>query len=208
LEFTGSQNIRRIHVAKQSSPDIGHNSNGGDTELTDDQRAALLFQHVRSYKTALEAKKKADADIKNICKIAKAECGKDAVESIKDKIKMETEEGQAEVKAQIERQLRVARWMGADVGTQFSMNLEVDRTPAEDRAYDDGKRVGLAGGPCNPPHDPSVPQYAKWMGGFHAGQAVLAAGIKRKEPEPEADKPKRGRPRKDKGNGEASAIAH
>lgn len=149
-----------------------------NSELTDDERRALLFQHVKTYEQRLEAKKKADADLKNACKVAKAELGKDAMADIKDVIALKSPEGEAALKAEIDRKLRIARFMNAPVGHQFT--FADDMRPATDKAYDEGKRAGLDGEPAKPPHDPSVPQYASWMEGWHAGQAVLASGFREK----------------------------
>jgi len=150
---------------------IGHNSK---VDLTDDQLQALFFSHKRLYESALATKKAADAAFKNTCKIAKAELGDDAVDSIKDAILLDTEEGEAKLKSRIERQLRVARWMAVPLGNQSDLFSDVaDRTPAVDRAYAAGKRVGMEGAPNKPPHDPSVPQFDAWMEGWSAGQAAI-----------------------------------
>jgi len=149
-----------------------------NSTLTEDEQRALLFQHKGAYEKALADKKAADARLKNVCKIAKAELGKGAVADIKDAIALEQPEGEAAHRAEIERQLRIARWMGASVRTQFSFSE--DMTPSVDRAYEEGKRAGLKGDPASPPHDPSVPQYGKWMEGWHAGQGVLASDFRKK----------------------------
>jgi hypothetical protein len=149
-----------------------------NSELTEDERRALLFQHVKTFEERLAAKKKADADFKNACKVAKSELGKDAVADIKDVISLKTPEGEAALKAEVERKLRIARFMNAPVGHQFTFSD--DMRPSVDRAYEDGKIVGLDGGDMRPPHDPSVPQYASWLEGWHAGQAVNASGFRQK----------------------------
>lgn len=161
---------------QQQAPGVGHNLEA----MTDDQIAALTFQHKRKYHEALGAKKLADAAFKNVCKIAKAELGDDAVSNIKDMIALETEEGEILHKTEMARKAKVARWMGLPLGAEPDMFGE-DRTPAVDRAFAAGKKIGLAGEPCQPPHDPSTAQYTKWMEGFHEGQAVLAKGIKPKD---------------------------
>lgn len=156
---------------ERAAPGVGHN------QLTDDQRAALTFDWKKKYSEALAAKKAADAAIKLVCKGARADLGDTAVDDIKDMIALATAEGEAKVQANIERQMKVARWMGMPMGAQSELFGE-DRTPAVDRAFALGKKAGLAGEPCQPPHSNETPQYAKWMEGFHEGQAVLAKGIK------------------------------
>lgn len=152
----------------------GHNS-AAPRELTDDERASLTFTHKRAYTLALAVKKKADADLKNVCKLAKAELGDDAVPDIKSIIELETEEGEAKLKAEVERRIKVARWMGLPVGVTGNLFDAVDRTPAVDRATAKGKRDGLAGEPCRPNHDPSTPQYTGYMTGYQEGQKIMFA---------------------------------
>ena len=58
---------------------------------------------------------------------------------------------------------------------RFDGDMFVDeREPAEDKAFAAGKRAGMAGETAKPPHDPSVPQYARWMEGHAEGQAIVA----------------------------------
>jgi hypothetical protein len=149
-----------------------------NSTLTEDERRALLFQHVKAYEERLAAKKKADADLKNACKVAKADLGKDAVADIKDVIALGSPEGEKALQAEIERKLRIARYVNAAVGHQFTFSE--DMRPATDRAYEEGKRVGLAGGQCISPHDHSVPQHDSWMTGFHDGQAILGSAFAKK----------------------------
>lgn len=159
----------------QAPPQAGHN------QLSDDQLHALTASHAKHYETALAAKKAHDKAFKDVCKRAHADLGDSAVIDIKDMLAASTPEGEAALKARIqaeeERQKKIARWLGLAPGTEPSM-FDEDRTPAVDRAFADGKRVGLAGGRCDPPHAPETEQHGKWMEGFHEGQAVLSKGFK------------------------------
>ena len=139
--------------------------------LSDDDLQVLTFQHKRAYEGALALKKKHDADFKNVCKKAKAELGKNAVETIKIMIELETDEGELEIKGRIERAMQAARWMGASLGTQFTLFGDTGDTVKE---FEEGKRVGLAGDPCKPPFDGSSPAYQKWINGWHRGQELKA----------------------------------
>lgn len=167
--------------SSDEAPSVGHNS-AAHTELTEDQRIALTFVHKRAYEAALAVKKKADAELKNVCKLAKAELGADAVDTIKDMIALETEEGEKRHKAEIERRLRAAKWMGLSFGAQGGLFDVADMTPAVEKAYANGKRDGLAGNPQNNPHDPSVPQHGEYLRGWHDGQSVLAQGFRKPTP--------------------------
>lgn len=151
---------------------LGHN------QLSDDETAKLFFQHKRAYSAALDTKKVAAAKFLETCKLAKAELGAGVVADIKTALELESEEGEAKIKAAIEAQLRVARWMNVPIGAQAEMFGEPDRTPAVDRAWAEGKRDGLQGLTLKPPYDPSTPQYGRYQEGWHAGQAVNGAGIR------------------------------
>lgn len=164
------------------TPGAGHN--GGPPELTEEQTIALTFSHKRAYATALATKKAADAALKNVAKLAKSELGDTAVADIKDIIAIETEEGEKKIKAEMERQLKVARWMGLPTGANGELFPQVDRTPAVDRAAARGKRDGLAGEPANPQCDPSVPQYNAYMEKYHEGQKIAFTIKPLVQPEP------------------------
>jgi ribosome modulation factor len=164
-------------IDEQKTVEIKRNS-----ELTDDEKRALLLQHKSAYVIALADKKAADAEFKNICKKAKAECGKDAVAEIKDALALEEPGGKMALEAEIARKHRIARWMGLPVGAEPMMFEMVDRRPAVDIAYDQGKSGGMAGVTAQPPYDTSVPQYQRWLEGWHDGQEILASAFKKLEP--------------------------
>jgi ribosome modulation factor len=153
-----------------------------NSELTDDEKRALMLQHKNHYSVALAAKKAADADFKNTCKKAKAECGKDAVAEIKDAIALEQPGGRTALEAEIARKHRIARWMGLPVGAEPLMFEVQDRRPAIDIAYDQGKASGMAGEVRTPPYDTSVPQHQRWLEGWHDGQEILGSAFKKLEP--------------------------
>lgn len=160
----GSKNKPKI-IHTDPPPAPGHNA------LTDEQMQALFFQNKRSYEAALAVKKKADADLKNVCKRAKSDLGEGAVERIKYALELETEEGEAKLKARITRQIEVARWMGLEVGTQADLFGE-DRTPGDERARAEGKRAGMEAKERKAPYDPSTSQHREWMAGYDEGQAA------------------------------------
>lgn len=149
-----------------------------NSELTDDEKRALLYHHKEEYEDALSSKKAADAHFKNVCKLAKVECGKNAVADIKDLIALDEPEGEEALRQEIERKIRIARWAASPLGTQFQF-FETGG-PAVDLAFEEGKSAGFRGDDMSPPHDPSVPQYQRWIEGWQAAQEVLASGFRDK----------------------------
>lgn len=160
-----------------------------NSDLTEDERHALHLRHCCEYEIALAAKKKADAEIKNVGKRIKAE--DDSVAKVKKTLRARTPEGEAELRAEMEQTLEVLRWAGVDVGETADM-FPTDRTPAVDRAVGEGKRAGLRGEPFAPPYDHSVPQHEAWANGWRQGQDALASAFQKKaaeEGEPAASVP-------------------
>lgn len=141
-------------------------------ELSDEQRQALWHQHRKKYAALVAAKKAADAAVKNHAKLVKAELGEHAIAEFKTADALEADGGEEALQAEIERKLRIARWMGAAIGSQFS--LFPDREPLADKAYEDGKRAALKGEPCRPPHPEASEQGQRWIQGHHDATAAIA----------------------------------
>lgn len=155
-------------MSEGSNGQMGHNSGAMDG-LTEDQQRALGFLHKGKYEKALADKKAAAAAFLNCTKIAKADGV--SVDDIKLLIRLDTPEGEASLRAELNRQLEVARWAGSEIGTQFSLLDEPDRSPLEDRAFEEGKRAGMKGESLNSPYEGAAG--AAYAEGWHIGQEAL-----------------------------------
>lgn len=153
-----------------------------NSDLTEDERHALHLRHCREYELGLAAKKKADAEFKNVGKRIKAEG--DSVTKVKKTIQSRSPEGEAELRREIEETAEVLRWAGVAVGESRDL-FPTNRTPAVDDAFFAGKRAGLDGQTASPPHAPSVPQYEAWMNGWRVGQDALMSAFAKKPAEPD-----------------------
>jgi ribosome modulation factor len=149
----------------------GHNAISGDQA-----RALHLNNHVPAYEKALAAKKKADADFKNVCKTIKSDGG--SVDDVKLTIELRTPEGEQKFKDLLERQRRVAEWNNLPIGQQGWL-LDEDRRPITERAYEDGKKAGMEGKDCSPSHASGTEACEAWIKGWHEAQAILAGGFKK-----------------------------
>lgn len=179
---------------------VGHNS-GDDAplstgELTDEQRQVLWFGAKRRIVSFKESIASITGELRNEYKKLKAELG--LLKSDVDfALTLEDEDAEETHR----RRMMIARWEQHPIGLQADMFGDgVDRTPSADKAFANGKRAGLAGDRCNPPHDPSSEQYQRFVAGFHEGNAVLAQGIKRPDPPPmdlphSSEQPADGNPR-------------
>jgi hypothetical protein len=155
------------------SPATGHNSG----ELTDDQKQVLWFQRkkrIASLKTKIAS---LTGELRAEYKGLKAELGITRADA--DFALALGKDDDDKMLEQERRRRMLARWEGHAIGTQSDL-FDDDRTPAVDAAFADGKRAGLAGERCENPFDPSTEQYREFQGGYHEGQAALAAnGIKK-----------------------------
>ena len=146
----------------------------GDNEMNDDQRYSLTEQHRQKYETILEAKKKANKALIDYGKIIKSDLGAKGLDDIKDLIALSTPEGEEAMKAEMERQARVMRWMNIPIGSQGALFGEEDRAPITDRAFAEGRRQGLAGESQNNPHHQTTEAHRAHNDGWHDGQGTLA----------------------------------
>jgi hypothetical protein len=148
----------------------------GHNEAGDDERRALFLSDVAKRKKLLEAKDAAVAALRNNAKSIKADGF--TVAQVDTAIHLQTPYGEAAIREKMADQIQAAVWVGSPIGTQFSFDL-IDRTPAVERAFDEGKLSAMEGKRASPPYDPSVPQHQEWLKGFHSVQdARVRDGIK------------------------------
>lgn len=145
---------------------VGHN------QLTDDQRAALLLQACAKVEAQQAKAAEITANIRNIRKTAKADGISPAELNYALHLRKVDPD---EASALFRQQMQIAKWLNHPIGKQAEL-FDADRTPIEDRAFEEGKVAGLEGLNAKPPYDAVAGQ--KWMEGWHAGQSVLLGGIK------------------------------
>lgn len=129
---------------------------------------------------------------------------------IKDAILMSTPEGEAMVRAEIANRLLAAQYIGADVGEQLSLFMDIPRVPGVDRAAKEGTADAAANRPLDgSKYAPETSQYRAYAEAYHAEQErQVLKGIKKLDDKAGKGKPaaqpkkadgkKRGRPAKDK----------
>ena len=172
----GSKNREKSVPKADGITTTKHNVAAAKADLTEDQQRALLEQSVVTYEAALKVKNDATAAFIKECKRIKGDGV--SLDDVKTAIKLSTPEGEAKMKAALEAQLRVARWLNADIGTQFSLFRD-DGSGAENASYKAGKTAGMAGKPSS-----AVPAHFdvnEWMRGYGDAQAALLANIKQQK---------------------------
>jgi hypothetical protein len=74
------------------------------------------------------------------------------------------------------------------MGAQLDLFAQPDRTPAVEKAYDEGKQAFFENKRATPPYAPGVPQYTQWLEGYHNAQdARVRGGLKPLEDEEQED---------------------
>lgn len=152
---------------------------GHNARIADKDREVLFFVDLAAYRKALAAKKAADAEMKRVGKVIKADLGEHGLTQIKTFEKAQTEDGAAELRAEAEARAQAMAYAGTPSGYQFDL-LE-DRTPLVERAAIEGRKAGLLGETLHCPYNEASAEGQAYSSAWHEGQAALFAGIKAKE---------------------------
>lgn len=148
---------------------------GSKSNSVDPEKRQLFLADKEAYAKASEKLKKAQAAVRTLGKTIKADGF--SMRQIKLSIQLETPEGEADFKASVANDLLAAQYVGAAIGSQLSMFMEPDRTPAVDIAYDEGQRASMENKAAKPKYDPNTEQHRRYMQGFHDHQSKIAEGI-------------------------------
>lgn len=151
----------------------------------DDQDRALFLQALPKVGQLRAALNTANANLRNAYKQAKADGF--AKKDFDEAFQMQGAEGEKVKKAAISRSLRIARWLGMDLGAQLDMFEQDARVPAIDRAYEEGKSQAMQGISLKCDYAQETEQYRTFAAGWHHGQEILSKGFKKLHPEVAAD---------------------
>jgi hypothetical protein len=138
-------------------------------KLSDEQRQALLFSHKRNLKPLLAQEALAKGAVVKAFELAKKE-GIPKKE-IKIAIALESEEGEEACNAEVERYVRVARWMGVPLGTQREM-FSAGKPSAAEANFEAGKRAALDDLPAIPPAHLGQKAADVWLSGHAEGRKI------------------------------------
>lgn len=179
LKLGKGKNPKKAKERKRAADAARPGDNGGPGAMTSDERAALHFSHVRKFQAAKGDVDDARKELNRIKKLIQKEGG--SVKQCEITILLQTEDGEKAFRARIESELQVAEWNG--VGVQLGLFGEVDRTPAADRHFADGKRAGLKAERRTPPNQVPQIHHNDWLSGYDVGQeANQQAFIKQATP--------------------------
>ena len=149
---------------------------GSKSNSVDPEKRALFLADRDAYAKAAEKLKKAQSVVRTLAKTIKADGF--SLRQVQLAIQLETPEGEADFKASVANDLLAAQYVGASIGSQLSMFMEPDRTPAVDIAADEGLKDALEHKPAKPKYDPSTPQAQAYMESYLSEQSrQVKAGI-------------------------------
>ena len=145
-----------------TEPSEGHNS-----ALTPSELRALHFHHFRLIEDQKAEVKAAQTVLKTLRKTAKADgC---VMADLDYMARCADLEDASIVPEEIRRRAEIASWFALPVNYQSDMFA--DRTPIDDRAYEEGRVAGLSGKNCETVYDGKVGQ--RWIEGWHEGQRLM-----------------------------------
>lgn len=149
---------------------------GSKSNSVDPEKRALFLSDKEAFHKASEKLKKAQSAVRTLGKTIKADGF--SLRQVKLAIQLETPEGEADFKASVANDLLAAQYVGASIGSQLSMFMEPDRTPAVDIAADEGAKDAMEHKAAKPKYDPSTPQHAAYMTAYADEQGrQLRSGI-------------------------------
>jgi ribosome modulation factor len=188
---------RKPGAAKKPNPETAPLT-GGHNDMSDDQKRALFLNGLGKLEAVKEKMAKLNADARNIRKQMKSE-GYSKVEVDYALFLNKQSDDPDRIAEERQARERVAKWLARPEGFQGGLfdgpGDGKDRTPAVDRAKEEGKTAGMQGESAKPPYDASTPQGQAWLHGHADGQATLAKGFKPLPPSDEDEDGEDVRPR-------------
>lgn len=164
-------------VIETAPPEAGHNS-GSKTpasRLTDGEERELFGRH-RTIWNGLTAKQKM---LDEQWSRAKADIKADGFKVLHMNIAdaLINPKGEKKVHAEVRDRLWVARMIGHALGRQMDLFEAPDRTPAVDRAYENGRTASIDNAPRRCDYHESTEQYREFMRGYNDHQEELLSRV-------------------------------
>jgi hypothetical protein len=167
-----------VKVAKAKTPKV--KASKFNSPVNEEDRA-LFLNHLPKISDLKAKLNSANANLRNAYKTAKADGFLKG--DFDTAFQIQGADGEKAKKAAIARDLTIAKWLGCDLGAQLDLFVEPERVPAVDRAFEEGKVDAMSNKAAKPSYDPSTPQHAKYMEGYHSiSEARIKGGIGKLHP--------------------------
>jgi hypothetical protein len=151
-----------------------------NVKVNEESKALFLDHHLPKIAGLKDRAAKAQSDLRNGYKTAKKDGFLQRDFDIAFRLK--TQVGEKQIKAEIARDMTIAKWLGYSLGKQLDLFIEGDEHDIEAQAYAEGEEASRTNKPTSPIYAPETIGYEAYMRGFHDHQESLAKGIKKQEP--------------------------
>lgn len=137
--------------------------------ISDQEHKRRTYTFVGRYEPLLATKKQAADNVRKL--IEEAKDGGVTKKDMDLAIRLKTAEGEKAVKQEMLDMARIARWAGANIGTQGELFAKPDKKV--DIIFDEGYRAGLQNQPGKAPDHHGQNAQQRWLAGYHQGLKEL-----------------------------------
>lgn len=148
---------------------------GDNSGITAAEARALHFHHFNAIEAQKTVVKSAQDVLKKLRKTAKADGV--VMADLDYMARCAALEDPGIVPAELTRRAEIASWFALPVN--FQPDMFTDRTPIEDRAFEEGKTKAQRNGDPVPPYSAESAAGQAWMNGWHEGQRIMREDLQR-----------------------------
>jgi hypothetical protein len=159
------------------APEIAVRRRRGSNKVNEESKALFLDHHLPKIARLRDVVATATANLRNGYKTANADGFLKRDFDVAFRLKGQL--GEKEIKAQIARDMTIAKWLGFAIGKQLDLFLDADDHDVEGQAYSEGEEASRENRPAEPIYAPGTPGFDAYMRGFHDHQEEMAQGIKK-----------------------------
>jgi hypothetical protein len=174
---TKSRTVRKPKIEK--APEIAVRRRRG-TKVNEESKALFLDHHLPKIARLRNVAATAQANLRNGYKAAKTDGF--LKRDFDVAFRLQGQLGEKEIKAEIARDMTIAKWLGYALGKQLDLFVDAVEHDVEGQAYAEGEEASRENRPAEPIYAPGTPGFEAYMQGFHDHQEGLAKGIKKAEP--------------------------
>lgn len=145
--------------------------------VNEESKALFLDHHLPKIARLKELAATAQSNLRNGYKTAKSDGFLQRDFDVAFRLRTQT--GEKAIKAEMARDMTIAKWLGFGLGKQLDLFVEADDHDIEAQAYADGEEASRTNKPASPIYAPETAGYAAYMRGYHAHQDQLARQIKK-----------------------------
>lgn len=150
---------------------VADQAKGSNSAPLDPKARELFLRDLEEYTKLRAAMTKAQTNLRKFGKIVKQDGF--TMRQIKLAFDIQTPEGEAVYRSLIANDLLAARYIGAEIGTQFDLFVKPGDVDPGDRAFHEGQKASMENRAAVPDYAPGTNEYDRYMAGFHEHQSSL-----------------------------------